>query len=85
MYKLEIYSSDQCNYCQMAKRILTHRGLVYEEYNIAHNPVLFDEMHQRANQRSVPQIFLNDEHIGGFDNLMDSINEGRFESLIDSA
>jgi GrxC family glutaredoxin len=78
MYKLEIYGRDNCGYCQMAKRLLSSKGIQYQEYNVAHNSVLVDEMRKRSNRLSVPQIFLNQEHIGGFEDLAEAMRKEDF-------
>jgi len=84
MYKLEIYSRDNCAFCQMAKYALQSKGIRYEEYDVTFDSALADEMRKRANRYSVPQIFLNQEHIGGYEDLMVAIREGKFSQFINS-
>jgi len=78
MYALEIYSSDNCSYCQMTKKVLESRDITFKEYDVTHDSSLADEMHKRSSRMSVPQIFLNHEHIGGFDDMMRAIADGSF-------
>ena len=85
MYKLEIYSRENCHYCKMAKRVLNSKGIQYQEYDITYDSVLADEMRKRSNQLIVPQIFLNHEHIGGFENMMVEIENGAFMQKLQAA
>jgi len=82
MYTLEIYSRDNCSFCQRAKQVLKGRGFTLTEYDVTHDRSLADEMRKRSNQLSVPQIFLNYEHIGGFDDMMKSIRDGTFLRIL---
>ena len=84
MHTLEIYSRDNCSYCQMAKQVLKGRGIMFQEYDVTHDTSLADEMRKRSNRRSVPQIFLNYEHIGGFDEMMKVIRDGTFLKKINN-
>ena len=83
MYTLEIYSRDNCSYCQMAKKVLVGKGIAYKEYDVTHDSTLADEMRKRSSRLSVPQIFLNYEHIGGFDDMMKAIRDGTFMKKLD--
>ena len=57
-----------CNYCEAAKRLLTRNNANYKEINIAKVDGAMDEMIKKANgKRTIPQIFFDDEHIGGYD------------------
>lgn len=70
MAKVEIYSGMLCGYCWAAKRLLKKKGVAYEEVNVTLHPGRRVEMMQRANGRhTVPQIFIDGEHIGGCDEL----------------
>ncbi|WP_019595133.1 glutaredoxin 3 [Thioalkalivibrio sp. ALM2T] len=76
--QFEVYSSGRCPFCLLARRLLNQRGYPFAEYAVDREPGLRAEMEQRAAGRSsVPQIFLGDTHIGGFDELqaMDSNGE----------
>lgn len=82
MYNLEIYSRKDCNYCHMAKRLLGNKGIVFRELDITHDPVLAEEMQQRSNRRTVPQVFLDNELIGGFEELRDALRDGVLKQLL---
>ncbi len=83
MPKIEIYSKTTCSYCYRAKRLLDSKGLDYEEYVIDYGGPKREEMIQRANGRTtVPQIFIDDRHIGGSDDLHALDREGRLEPLL---
>ncbi|MDQ7002116.1 MAG: glutaredoxin 3 [Ghiorsea sp.] len=68
--KIEIYSGDYCPYCVRAKSLLKQRNLDFIEYNVQQEPDKRAEMMKRSNGgRSIPQIFINDKHVGGCDEL----------------
>ena len=70
MAKIEVYSSIFCPYCARAKSLLERKGVDFETIDVMEQPARRDEMVQRAGGRtSVPQIFINGEHIGGSDDL----------------
>lgn len=70
MARVEIYTGMMCGYCAAAKRLLKQKGVEFEETDVTWNPGKRSEMMQRANGRhSVPQIFIDGEHIGGCDDL----------------
>jgi len=70
MAKIEIYSTTVCPYCNSAKKLLAKKGMQYAEIMVDQNPDEFATMLQRSNgRRTVPQIFINDTHIGGFDDI----------------
>jgi glutaredoxin 3 len=70
MARVEIYTKFLCPYCSRAKRLLGDKQVEYEEYEISGNVEKRNEMIQRANGRTtVPQIFIDDRHIGGSDDL----------------
>ena len=70
MARVEIYTKFLCPYCSRAKRLLGDKQVEYEEYEISGNAERRNEMIQRANGRTtVPQIFIDDRHIGGSDDL----------------
>ncbi len=64
-----IYTSTICPYCIMAKRLLDKKGVKYQELNVDKDPELRQEMMQRTQRRTVPQIYIDDLHVGGFDEL----------------
>lgn len=70
MANVEIYTGMMCGYCSAAKRLLKKKGIEFTETDVTWKPGKRAEMMQRANgKHSVPQIFINDEHVGGCDDL----------------
>ena len=70
MSRVEIYSTLFCPYCARAKSLLERKGVAYENIDIIEDTSKRDEMLARSGGRtSVPQIFIDGEHIGGFDDL----------------
>lgn len=71
MTKIKVYSKGYCPYCKAAKALLTSKGLAYEEIDVLESPERFKEMLALSNRRTVPQIFFDNEHIGGHSDLVD--------------
>jgi len=83
MAKVEIYSTPVCPYCTRAKQLLKGKGQDYVEIDISANPQVRDEMMSKANgRRTVPQIFINNQHIGGFDELYALDQKGGLDPLL---
>ena len=69
-YKILIYTSNNCAFCNSAKELLINKKLKFEEINISQNNNLKEEMIKKTNGlMTVPQIFINSKHIGGFNEL----------------
>ena len=78
---VHIYSTAICPYCERAKMLLEKRNIKYTEFKIDEDVKLFEEMLALSNgRRSVPQIFIDDQHIGGYDDLVDFDLEGGLKS-----
>jgi glutaredoxin 3 len=69
MLEILIYTTKICPYCIMAKRLLEKKGASYSEINVDSKPGLRQEMMEKTQRRTVPQIFIGDFHVGGFDDL----------------
>ena len=83
MPRVEIYTKMFCPYCTRAKRLLSDKGVAFEEYDITLGGAKRDEMLGRANVRfTVPQIFVNDHHVGGSDDLYALEASGRLAPLL---
>jgi len=80
--KVEIYSTALCPYCSRAKMLLDKKGVSYTEYRIDQQTNLRDEMEQRSDRTSVPQIFINDKHVGGFDDLAELDVDEELDALL---
>ena len=85
MAHIEIYTKAFCSYCSRAKQLLAAKGVQVEEYDITMGGPKRAEMIQRANGRTtVPQIFIDNRHIGGSDDLYALDREGGLEPLLHS-
>lgn len=82
MAKVEVYSSMHCPYCVMAKQLLDRKGVAYTEIRVDLDPSKRQEMMKKSRQRTVPQIFINDESIGGYTDLVAINNSQRLDSLL---
>lgn len=83
MAKVEIYTTPSCPFCHRAKALLTGKSVVFEEINVAGDPDLRNAMMERAGgRRTVPQIFIDNAHIGGSDDLYALEAEGRLDPLL---
>ncbi len=83
MKPVEIYTSPLCGFCHAAKRLLTQKGVDFTEIDIWADPDRKPEMIQRANGgRTVPQIFVGDDHVGGCDDLYALERSGKLDPLL---
>ena len=83
MSHVEIYTKPTCGFCFMAKRLLKKKGVSFAETNISAQPDKRAEMIQRANGGStVPQIFIDGQHIGGCDDLIALDRAGKLDALL---
>jgi glutaredoxin 3 len=77
MSKIEIFSQPNCRYCQMAKSLLESKGIDYTEHNIVDRESLQEFARRLPRVRSLPQTFVNGEHIGNDQDLQVWVNDGR--------
>ena len=83
MAEVKIYSTSVCPYCIRAKQLLERKGVAYTEVNLSNeDPQVRLDLMQRTNHRTVPQIFINDQFIGGFDQLYALEREGKLDQLL---
>ena len=82
MAKVEIYTSPWCGYCARAKNLLEEKGAAYEEMDVMMDADKRAEMRARAKRSTVPQIFINGQHIGGSDELVALEQAGKLDSLL---
>jgi glutaredoxin 3 len=81
--KIEVYSGDYCPYCVRAKSLLNQRNLEFVEYDVQNHPEKRVEMSKRTNGgRSIPQIFINDKHVGGCDELYALDKKGKLDDWL---
>ncbi len=69
MPEILIYTTSICPYCVMAKKLLDRKGAAYTEINVDSQPGLRQEMMEKTKRRTVPQIYIGQLHVGGFDEL----------------
>ena len=83
MKKITIYTGPVCNYCDAAKRLLKRNNASFTEINIAEVDGALDEMLKKANgKRTIPQIFFDDHHVGGYTELRELEKSGELFDLI---
>ncbi|AFY39513.1 glutaredoxin 3 [[Leptolyngbya] sp. PCC 7376] len=81
--KVEVYTWSTCPFCIRAKRLLDNKGVEYTEYCIDGDRQAREEMTDRANgSSSLPQIFINDQHVGGCDDIHALDRQGKLEALL---
>lgn len=80
--EIKIYSTLVCPYCVAAKNFLKSKGLAWTEIRIDTDPVEREKMVAATKRTSVPQIFVGETHVGGYDDMMALHREGKFESLL---
>ena len=81
--QVTVYSTTVCPYCVRAKQLLERKGIAYKEINLSQEaPEVRVELMQRTNHRTVPQIFIKDQFIGGFDQLYALEREGKLDALL---
>lgn len=82
MTKIEIYTTPFCGYCARAKGLLDSKGAAYEEMDVMMDDKKRTEMRERAKRSTVPQIFINGQHIGGSDDLAALDQAGKLDALL---
>ena len=83
MVKIDIYTSATCPYCKRAKALLRSKGASFNEFEVDGNPELITESVKRSNgMRTVPQIFIENFHVGGYDELNSLEKNGKLDSLL---
>jgi len=85
MTQVLIYTTEVCPYCQHAKRLLDTKGVAYEEIRIDQNPAMKEQMIAKSGRRTVPQIFINGQPIGGFDDMAALEKAGKLDILLNQA
>ena len=80
-----VYTKDYCPYCVRAKDLLKRKGQVFKEIDITHDEALQQELLTKSGgRRTVPQIFINNTHVGGCDDLYALEKEGKLDTLLAS-
>jgi glutaredoxin 3 len=77
-----MYSTEQCPFCLAARMLLKKKGVSFEDILVSENAELRTRMEKLSGRRTVPQIFINDEPIGGFDELYALDQQGRLDEIL---
>jgi glutaredoxin 3 len=86
MSKIEVYSTAVCPYCVAAKNLLKSRGLEWTEVRVDTDPAQREMMLARSGgARTVPQIFINEQHVGGFEELAAADRSGKLKQLLEQS
>ena len=83
MKKVVIYSTRICPYCMRAKNFFEKKNISFDEIRIDQDPAQMQKMMEMSKRQSVPQIFIGDYHVGGFDDLMEHDIDGKLEGLLE--
>ncbi len=77
-----IYGTRFCPYCMLARRLLKRKGVKFKEISVSGNNKLWDEMEQKSGRSTVPQIFINDESFGGYDDIAALDSKGELDQKL---
>ncbi len=79
--RVKIYTTDYCGYCKRAKTLLQSKGIPFEEIDVTHDDAKREWLVKTTGLKTVPQIFIDEQPIGGFDNLSQMDKEGKLKGL----
>ena len=82
MTEIVMYSTATCPFCIRAKRVFDLRGLEYQDIDVGRDPSLRQVMMEKSGARTVPQIWINDQHIGGCQELLALESSGKLDSML---
>ena len=82
MATVVMYTTPWCGYCAAAKELLRSKGVEFEDINVDTDAALRQEMMDKSNGRTVPQIFINNEPVGGYTDIVALEEQGKLESLL---
>jgi glutaredoxin 3 len=82
MPKIILYSTESCGYCSAAKRFFQSKSLAFEEIDLTGDDEGREALRARSGRTSVPQIWIGDTHVGGYDDLRALERAGRLEGLL---
>jgi glutaredoxin 3 len=77
-----MYATGWCSYCARARQLLESKGVEFEEIDVDSRPDARGEMSTRSGRRTVPQIFIGETHVGGFDDLYELDASGRLDPML---
>lgn len=82
MADIDIYTRAFCGYCSAARKLLKKKGVAFNEIDVTMNQQLRREMIERSGRQTVPQIFIDGRHIGGYDDINALDKQGRLDELL---
>lgn len=82
MNKIVIYGTNTCGYCGAARMLLTKKGAKFEDILVHEDRALREEMQTRSGRTTVPQIFIGEQHVGGYDDLAALDRAGKLDALL---
>lgn len=82
MKPVTVYGNATCAFCGAARMLLTRKGVRFEDIAVSDDPSLQRQMQERSGSRTVPQIFVGDTHIGGFEELCALDKSGELDKLL---
>ena len=82
MSKIEIYTTNWCPYCYAAKALLDDKGIAYDEIDATDPDVRMDMVERAHGRRTVPQIFIGEKHVGGYDDMAALERRGQLDPLL---
>jgi len=85
MAHILIYTADFCSYCSRVKALFKQKGVAFEEINLGSDSKKRKQLEEKSGMRTVPVIFINDQCIGGYVELMQLESEDKLDSLIQKA
>lgn len=77
-----MYGTPYCSYCMAARMLLEKKGVAFDEISVSGDPAMREQMEKLSGRRSVPQIFVGDQPVGGFDDLYTLDQEGELDKLL---
>ena len=82
---VQIYTSASCSFCNLAKKLLARKQAEYREFRVDADDARREEMVRRAQRMSVPQIFIGDYHVGGYQEMVELDQAGKLDKLLSEA
>lgn len=82
MSKIQIYTTNWCPYCNAAKALLDDKGVAYDEIDVTDPTLRMDMIHRAHGRRTMPQIFIGERHVGGYDDLSALERRGQLDPLL---
>lgn len=80
--KVEVFTKNNCPFCEMAKMLLLHKGIEFEENNLDGDIKAFEKLFKRSGMKTMPQIFVEDTLIGGYDDLKMLDESGKLDTML---